>query len=244
MLKFILLTLISISVYAELPLVKIAVIDTGLDVTKLGNIRLCDSGHYNFQSNIEGIGPDFDGHGTNIARTIADNVGQINYCLIIIKYNYSIGTDKDVKSLSISNAVSQALNAGVDIINFSSSGQGFILEEYNAFKRASYLGVKIVAAAGNDGFNLTIKNCKAFPACYTDIPNLIIVGNLKDKNNLNKTSNYGIFVDQYEIGKSCSSGVCMEGTSQATALYTSRLAKTIFNIKMVTKPVKSKKRKR
>ncbi len=244
MLKFILLITLSINVYAELPLIKIAIIDTGLDINKARSVKLCDQGHYDFVDNVPKIGKDLHGHGTNIALTIEEQLKFINYCLIIYKYNYMDTTNSATKFPSIVNAIAQALNNGVDIINFSSAGIVYSSSERHMFNRASKLGVKVVVAAGNSGIDLTNKHCPIFPACYKGIKNLVVVGNLKDRNNLQKTSNYGTIVSQYEIGTTCFNNECMMGTSQAAAIYSGKLARTLFNIKLVSKPIKTKKQKR
>jgi len=227
MLKLLILLILNINlVYAAQ--VKIGIIDTGLDLTKLGNIKLCSKGHYDFETNKKGIGRDFNGHGTNIALTIVENLGTIDYCLVIYKYNI-----KDVST--VYKAVDKAIINKVDLLNISLSGKKFITKEYFVISKASDLGIKVVVSAGNDSKNLTTKTCDVYPACYTNIKNLIVVGNLKNNNTLHEKSNYGIIVHTYEIGKSCFYNVCWEGTSQATAIYTGKLAKTIFNIKLAPK---------
>ena len=87
-LTLLLITLIFLIPYktAACEQIKIAIIDTGLDLSDprfAGHI--CNKGHRNFildNDNTE----DNNGHGTHIAGLIRSNAGEGNYCFLIYKF--------------------------------------------------------------------------------------------------------------------------------------------------------------
>ena len=87
--------------------------------------------------------------------------------------------------------------------------------------------IKVVVAAGNDGFDLD-KECKAFPACANK--GLIVVGALDMKcRNRSPMSNYGKIVKHWQRGEKVEGGgIFHTGTSQATAVETAKQAKTLL----------------
>jgi thermitase len=216
-LKVLLILLISSIALAED--IKVAVIDTGLD---LEDIRfkpyLCATGHQDLTG--EGI-KDYNGHGTHVVGSIIRNSGHLGFCLVIIKafgWKYS-STVYDASFQSI-------LNINPTFVNISGGGQKTSLpEKLVIFKMKK---TTFVAAAGNENVDISIK--KYFPASYP-FRNVIAVGSL-DQNGLKaETSNYGRLVDAWEIGvdveSTCTESInCkMSGTSMATSIHTGKLIK-------------------
>lgn len=159
-------------------------------------------------------------HGTHVGGII----WAVNSNIELISYNAFNGDDPTSK---IAEAIEDAINKKVDIINLSIEGTGFSKSEYNAFKKADELGIVIVVAAGNGRLRLDSKHCKTYPACYKkDINNIIIVGNLNDMEEIHYSSNYGELVDVFFHGENIQSLAINKGfrkatgTSQATPFIT------------------------
>ena len=218
---------------------KIAIIDTGVDSStpgvsnslsfynsKQGEITKAnlENWGYDFSSNIETYKPtDQHGHGTHIAGII----NEINpYSrLIIIKYFNPMNSDDENLNSTI-KAISKAIELNVDIINYSSGGEGYSAEEYNALKKAMDKGIIVITAAGNFGKNIDKDESAYYPASYK-LNNIVSVANVDKFNKLHKTSNYGRSnADIATYGTNITSWLPgkklgeLSGTSQATAIIT------------------------
>lgn len=118
-----------------------------------------------------------------------------------------------------------AMEIKVDIINYSMEGPIFEAEEFKLIKKLNRLGIKLIAAAGNQGQDLEFH--PVYPACYP-LKNITIVGALKANGALFPASNYKDGI-AWELGEKVLSYnrkgrlIEMSGTSQATAIYTSKL---------------------
>jgi len=217
----------------EQKLLRVAVIDTGLDLNDPRfQASLCSAGHKDFTG--KGIA-DNNGHGTHIAgivSTIAMNYGpNPGFCLLIYKYY----TDDATASQNIRRevlAIKEAIKNGANIVNFSSGGPEFHGDEYYLIK--NHPEVTFVVAAGNDGKELNKDGYYYYPASYF-LKNEIVVSNSERDGTLAKTSNFGSLVNASEIGQSVISTTpggyyhSMSGTSQATAKRTGKLIREILN---------------
>lgn len=213
--------------------IRIAVIDTGFDLTD-NRVPLCASGHVD----LTGTGiQDKHGHGTNIVGTINRYTSDVPHCFIIIKY-FHINPLEDInKAIAYSvQAIEAAIKANADIINYSGGGSGFSIAEKTATLKALDLGIKFVAAAGNNFANLD--DNPYYPASYDKRIIVVSAYTLDLRNNRVKppSSNYGKAVDIFDSFKSetfCpkpSNKLCgYQGTSQATATVTGKLVKCMFN---------------
>lgn len=220
-------------------LVKIAIVDTGLDRDdpRFSDV-LCKDGHKNFTNNsIET--KDTNGHGTHVAGLIKKHAGKKGYCLIILKY-YEDNADGHKNFTNSIKALEWAVSLNVDIVNFSGGGPTpDVLERkvINSAKKTLF-----VVAAGNRSVNMTTSGNKFYPASY-ELPNIIVIGNLS-QNGITRspTSNYGDPRIIWEVGENLNSTMpclnnkigynCegeMTGTSQATAVHTGRLVEKIIN---------------
>lgn len=201
--------------------IKVAVIDTGLDLTdrRFEDI-LCKEGHKSFTG-----GPitDHDGHGTHIAGIIKQYARGANYCLLI----YKVFPDKGRAGFEAAvPAIYEALYHGAKFINMSFGGPEYSEHEMIAMSTAPR-DVTFIAAAGNDGRDLGTKNY--FPASY-DLINTHVVGAVDAAGIRLPNSNYGRKVRFWELGSLVSYlpggyyGV-MAGTSMAAAVHTGKLVK-------------------
>lgn len=146
----------------------VAVIDTGIDAS---NPKLCKFGHKSFIDNLPLV--DNHGHGTHVAGLITREAGDLDYCLVSIKY-YS---DRNTGKQNLANLVAALrylINIKVDYINYSGGGPEFDEQEYLVVKEALKRGIKIFAAAGNENSNLDSR-CDYYPACYDK--RIVMVGN-------------------------------------------------------------------
>lgn len=202
------------------PLIKVAVIDTGV-----GNNpqNLCPKGHKDFTNTSL---TSENSHGPNISGLINDQVKSNKYCQVILKF-WDNGSEVSGTHASI-EALKEAISQRVDFINYSAGGKGFNSTEYALIEQALDMGITVVAAAGNEGQNLDDK-CDFYPACYDK--RIVVVGNLNEDGTKNPTSNYGYRVTNFIVGTNrCANSICLSGTSQATAIMTGHLISQKLNV--------------
>jgi subtilisin family serine protease len=210
---------------AESKTIRVAVIDTGFNFSfkqykhfKLTKPKLCKTGQKDFtNSSIT----DVNGHGSNIVSLIAKGNENTDYCIMVLKY-YSKETENISLDIEL-EALKYAIKSKVDVINLSIAGYAYSKEECETIKLALDKGIRIVAAAGNEGFDLS--KTKVYPAmCDRRVK---IVMNY-DKTTRHYTSNYGnnLIKEQGTNQYGVSDKELPEfrtGTSQATANYTNKL---------------------
>lgn len=199
----------------------IAIIDSGIRVVPNEDIKFCDKGHMDFT--YTGIEDHMD-HGTNVAYTIASYLKNVDYCFIIIKVFDKKTKDIGIDPMHLAFFYLLELKTKIDIINISAGGIGKEVEEDALVGGLIAKGIKVIAAAGNEHLDLD-KDCKMFPACYKGV---ISVGNLDHDGKKQASSNYGKIVSVWEYGTDvCHAGICMTGTSQATAIHTGKFARDL-----------------
>lgn len=219
--------------------VKVAVIDTGFDTTSTwptldknyisGSLegltmpKICENGLFNTVDDSTNVF-DTHGHGTHIAGLLAKGNKKLDYCLYIMKY---LSSDKD--NLPFSNkALLKAIELNVDIINYSGGGVERNEEECTIIKRALDQGIAVIAAAGNEKSDLTKQGY--YPALCDS--RIVVVMNVNSSGERVESSNYGPTAVP-ETGLNITSlgtnnmFAIMTGTSQATAIYTNKLIKTL-----------------
>ena len=217
--------------------VKIAIIDTGIDYSNInlrnslislnekGNVIPGSSNNFgvddSHKSNKRYQPIDDHGHGTHIAGIIHE-INPSAKLLPIKYYNLEATEEENLKATV--RAIYTAIKAKVDIINYSSGGEGYSQDEYDALKVAKEKGILVVAAAGNFGKNIDIGSNAYYPASY-NLNNIISVMNLDKANNVHPTSNYGKEnADLASFGTDVTSFLpsgkigSLSGTSQATAI--------------------------
>ena len=218
---------------------KVAVIDTGYGFNKeYKDAPLCEHGHKDFTKDdwgvhtlsFFGVPPDLIGHGTNIVGVINNYAKRSNldYCLVILKYYSNNQTDKQNLESSI-KAIKYATELNVDFINYSGGGPGYNDEEKQAVKEFLDQGGQLIAAAGNDGKELgTFWGVDYYPAMYDK--RIVVVGNLDKQGVKSKLSNYGKYVNRWEVGENITSyGITLTGTSMSAAVATGKIMANIEN---------------
>jgi len=234
-LKAVFLTFVILAAFhAESKTIRVAVIDTGFDfdskwtnakANHLAVPKLCTKGHYDF-TNGSTLPSDSGVHGTHIASLIAKGNEKVDYCLIILKY---MGTGIFENHLDLSNkALAKAIELNVDIINYSGGGEQRDDTECNLIRLALNKGIKIVAAAGNEGKNL--KKTAYYPAMCDD--RTFKTANIDVNKDLHRKSNYGNVPNLVKVVGTNVLGLApdnsyaiLTGTSQSAASFTSYLVK-------------------
>ena len=84
---------------------------------------------------------DSHGHGTHIASIISSFSKQFK--IIPIKYYSKDSTDEENLDSTV-QAIYKAIEAKVDIINYSSGGEGYSEEEFKAIKLAEDRGIALL----------------------------------------------------------------------------------------------------
>lgn len=213
----------------------VAVIDTGIDPNHVflkDNIHVIEGfkGKKNF-------GLDFSFQGNKSTKTPTDQHGHGTHVSGIVK---SVFPDVKILSLKYYNpkhsgqqnldstirALEYAVNANVDIINYSGGGPEPAVKELKILKEAERKGILVVAAAGNDQSNIDNKFNAYYPASY-GLSNIITVTAHNQSNKNLSSSNWGLSsVDLSAPGFRIKSSIplnrasYMTGTSQATAFVT------------------------
>lgn len=208
--------------------IKIAIIDTGVninipDIKKRIYFPGKDGFGYDFVKNTnKPIDDSTSSHGSNVAGLILSI--NPNAQIIPIKY-YDEQASDEKNAKNFENAIKQAIELNVDIINISGGGPESSRSELSAIKKAQDKGIIIVSAAGNDGIRLN-SNTHYYPASY-GLDNIITVMNNDDFGFKNNSSNFGSIIDISTIGTRVqsfsSNGNCnkaLTGTSQATPIVT------------------------
>lgn len=175
--------------------IRIGVIDTGFDPSaSTGHIKLCSEGHWDIPNDKVGLGSTHT-HGTFVAEIIANDMGNTDYCLVIIT---SMATDGTVW---IPSAVDYLTSLGVKVINISLSGHYYWYEEQKSLQKFHQQGGVAFVAAGNDRQNLS-QVCNIYPTCYDDTGVIVVGATEGDVKSEHKASysNYGDKVKRWMNG--------------------------------------------
>lgn len=191
-------------------IIKVAVIDTGIQYSYMDQTPLCETGHKDLTG--EGM-DDIHGHGTNVVGLIVKNANISGYCIIIIKaYGFKKG-----KTAYLTQALQHAYNVGANVINVSGGGEGFNTAESKIVQKILNKKITLIVAAGNEQLDLN-KDCNYYPACYDN--RTYVIGNASD------ASNKGRIVDVVINGNFKEAyGQTNSGTSQSTAIFTGEMLK-------------------
>jgi subtilisin family serine protease len=217
---FLLLTLITSICYGDSTNSpkRLIILDTGLNLEDPRFSKLLCEDYPGFDVTETTI-VDTNGHGTHVAGTIKQYAKDANYCITIIKYYLDSNSGEQnlenvIKALTWINYVKPAF------VNFSAGGPVRNDKEYELIK--STPETKYIVAAGNYNENLD-KECNYYPACYK-LNNIYRVGSLNASGTVSSSSNYGTFINFWQIGENVKSTLpndqegYMSGTSMAAAI--------------------------
>lgn len=185
---------------------------------------------------------DQNGHGTHVASIIAKEAN----CVKIIPISYWDELNKkNNKTENFVFALEMSLKFNPRIVNISGGGPDFNSREVDLIREMDKRGILVVAAAGNNGYNIDLSENFFFPSSY-QLKNVISVAAVNEKGELAKISNYGIKsvniaapgVDVKGFGLN-GNIVYLTGTSQATAIVSGLAAKVLtVNPKLLNTQVK------
>lgn len=139
--------------------IKIAIIDTGVNITPTLKPFLCRSGHISLVDDFPLRDSNYSRHGTNVAGLISESLDPERECLLIIKF-YKDGFNTDFFK-KVRTAVDYAVFREVKFINMSLGGDGASDLEKLAISNAIDKGIRIAVAAGN-GIKKPIKDKDGF----------------------------------------------------------------------------------
>jgi hypothetical protein len=222
------LSVLSTNLAFAKPLIKVLVIDSGLNADKT-NASLCNK-HLDFLQGSKVLtrpAMDHLGHGTNMVNIISSKVNPKHYCIMTARLLDGT-TSKNVRDNKFFLDISTfAIQNGVRLVNYSITGTSPIFEEKMMFQRLVKAGILVNVAAGNSSSELTIKRCFEYPACYR-MNGLVSVGAM-DGTYLLSSSNYGPVVDIFAQGVyTFSNATKDQGTSVATAVYTNKILRSLI----------------
>lgn len=171
--------------------VTVAVIDSGLFLHPMYADRVLESG-YDYVDADRDATNDLLGHGTNVAGIIADCTQGFPVYFYPIRILNAGGSGSVSNTI---NAVREATQKGVDVINLSLASKSISKALDEAIIDALDAGITVVAAAGNN----SIDTIQISPAHIT-APGFIVVGAADADENISAYSNYGQSVDLYAYG--------------------------------------------
>jgi hypothetical protein len=183
------------------PEVKIAVIDTGVDLNhrEFANTKF-DPLSYNGEDDSVGIQHlmDDDGHGTNVIGVIsADNMDgegvsgvAPGVTIMVIKANKS--STKTYNPVRVAVGIRYAADNGAHIVNLSVAATVNDQAISDAINYAASKDVLVVAAAGNNKTSASY-----YPAA---LENVIAVSSVDEQSNFSTFSNYGEHIDVAAAG--------------------------------------------
>lgn len=177
---------------------KIAVIDTGFTPMMFDTtgFKLCESGHYDFNTNTPTVGRDTMGHGAYVTALINHHAQTNNICFLV----YKVFGENVKDQYAVTNALIKAYKAGAKAVNMSLYMTQYSERTRRVFKYVSKRGVKLFVASGNHGVDLN-KICRYYPVCYKGInPRLTIVGATDRYNRVARYSNIGAKLTVYQFG--------------------------------------------
>ena len=213
---------------------RIVIIDSGARTSSMAKYadKLCLNGHTSYVGLID---IDLSGHGTNLLGIVAPSVDKNTQCITIVKSWQEALTEKEETAAFLKALVYVSQLQNVGFVNISITGSDPQEGELEALKTLTLVGAKVVVAAGNNSKDLG-KICNIFPACYPVKKNFYVVASVPSA-----YSNYGGPVNAEENGnKVCADGICLTGSSQATAVHTSKLIAAKNNKKVPNEKKKSK----
>lgn len=218
--------------------ITVAVIDTGIDFNHpflrpnlivqnglVGDKNFGMDFSFSVKSGMEKTPNDTHGHGTHVSGIIKNTFPQVK--ILALKYYDPQASGQENLNSTI-RALEYAVDANVDVINYSGGGPEASADELRALKRAEKKGILVVAAAGNEKSNIDDKKNAYYPASY-GLSNIITVMAHDQSLERISSSNFGqksvdISAPGYRIrsaipaqGSKEGRAGYMTGTSQATA---------------------------
>jgi hypothetical protein len=167
--------------------IRLAIIDTGINLKERSDLKSFIKKKLRFSDNDTKY-KDAPYHATIVADIISNflsnnkKVENLEYGVELYDYKIFCEKSKLDPLLAELDAYAQVLEDKIQIVNYSVSGEKSIDLEYRFLKRLETQGVIVVVAAGNTGKNL--KSTPQFPCSYPKLSNVICVGALDPKSDI------------------------------------------------------------
>ena len=198
-------------------LIKIAVVDTGVqtDHPFLKNKILASGANFVGGANTDY--QDYNGHGTHVAGIIADCVNNLNIKIMPVRVLDASGSSY---RLSVANGIRYAANNGADVINLSLGG-GHSSYTDDAIEYAIQTKGAVICVASGNGDEWG-KGTNTSGLCPAHMEEVIVVGALSSDGKIAPFSNFGASVDVAAPGVRIASSYkdgqfkVLSGTSMAT----------------------------
>ena len=223
----------------NMPKVKIAIIDSGVDYTHSFLSGRVDTANDRDFYNNDYDAKDDNNHGTHVAGIITDNTLS-NVTILPIKVTNSSGS---LTTTTLKAGIQYAIDENVDIINMS---LGATAEDRSrssesifrgVFTTAYNKGITVCAAAGNATYGIANNANYIFPAYMN---HTIVVANLTQGGTISSSSNYGTVIDLSAPGTGIRSTIRsnkysnMSGTSMACPFVSAAAALLITRNRYIT----------
>jgi hypothetical protein len=204
--------------------IKVMIIDTGVDGKNPVISNFIPKEYKNTPESV-----DTNGHGTHVFWLIAQKSCPKVKLIPCKGFKEESKKGTDYGYTDSNNCFKKAIELDVHMINYSAGGRTFNQEELNLLKQVKDSGIVMAAAAGNHGNNLNL--VPFYPASHkkSGMSNIYVIGALNTFNGKLESSNRGYLDMQWELGQNVESFIHgnlkrkMTGTSQATAIFTSKV---------------------
>lgn len=200
---------------------RVVVVDSGLAPQYLVDEYMCrDIAHASFYPGLQTDHP----HGTNLVSIIQEDMDTDKYCITVVRLGMvGRGLDQVTEGIELATKL-----RNTKIINLSLQGVQYRHDEYQIIKQAiKKQRIYFNVAAGNYGLDLD-KMCSIYPACLAkrlerDSDKSLrkyftVVGAQAEYSNVGEVVD--VFLNGQPLGTPS-----MQGTSQATALYTNMMVR-------------------
>ena len=210
----------------------VAIIDTG--ISEIENDDTFKSKILEGTSVISDSYVDDNGHGTTMAKIIAEDISDENIYIMPIKAldENGVGT-----VLSVSLAIKYAKEHGADVINLSLSGVGQSNVLTNAINDCYNNGITVVTAAGNDGANAE----DYIPGNVDAAINISAAENKDGKYRATSYTNHGNNIDFAAVGSYTLSlivdGQAVESQVEGTSIASAHVASYVALLKQINSTV-------
>ena len=171
----------------------VAIIDSGVYLHSQLAGRILASGYDYIDADDDATNDPF-GHGTNVAGIVADCTALVPVYLYPIRV---LNANGGGKISNVTNAVREATEKGVDVINLSLESTILSAALDDAILDAVGAGITVVTAAGNKSMD----TAQVSPAHLSNM-GVIVVGAAEKGGGRSSYSNYGESVDVYAYGSS------------------------------------------
>lgn len=222
---------------------KIVVIDSPISEAQLNAPYMCKDGsvsidpeHRSYNARNETV-PGIYRHGENVVGIIGARIDSQKYCIYHIAFYFmdhlKAKSDRYKAALLKTVEIPNIVGLNLSIAQGNEQTDAYVWHEEVIVGAMALMGVKIVAAAGNEHIFLSKKKCNVYPACLklkldeAAAKNFYVVGSsthgIHDDGQVMIYSNLSDDLDMQMEDGTLMGTPSMIGTSQAAAVFTGKL---------------------